>query len=304
MEYIIEKSYVDITGSFEGSVILQLFEKITTEVKNKKQNFDGYIPLKLEEIKELTGLSIGISTISRYIKKLEKKGFVQSKKNKALNNISCYYYNFNEVEKQVEKSKKIQQIDINDFILNVVNNSEVIENKNEIKKIKENNKINVKRFNALRPNINVIKEKKVSLKSNDVNCKGMHQKVNRDLNNNLSVLNYEEVIKNIRNQINYSYLLSEHPFWQEKIDGIVDIISEVYINDYDIKISGQMKPIEAVKSVFRRLDVFKVEIVIEKFEEQVNKIHNIKGYLTTSLYNQVIENDFYWSNRVISDIYK
>lgn len=305
MDYIIEKSYVDITGSFEGSVILQTIENITRKIKNKDKNFDGYIPLSLEDIKRLTGLTVGVTTIRRYVAKLEKKGFILTKKDKALNNINCYYCNTSEIKNQVKKQKKPVKCNINNFISEFYKKIETKEEEKIKKDIKSNKKIkkdmkNNKKINEnIKNKVKFIGKKEKGLKT--------YENIEKDLKSYEKIkkldFNLEGVKSSIKKQINYEYLIAEHCNWQSEIEGIVDIMMDVYTSEQNIKISSEMKPAKIVKSVFKKLDYGNIEAVIQKFKKQVKKIYSIKNYLVTSLYNQAIENGFYWGNQVKSDFY-
>ncbi len=81
--------------------------------------------------------------------------------------------------------------------------------------------------------------------------------IKRNYKNNISCsTNYYEDIKlKVKEQINYDYILSEHDTWKGEVDGIVEIISDIYVSEHDIRVNGQSKPVEVIRSVFKKLDV-------------------------------------------------
>lgn len=83
-----------------------------------------------------------------------------------------------------------------------------------------------------------------------------------------------------------SSLLLAHPYDQEMVEGIFDLILEkVLSKNGEITIAGDVYPKNLVKSKFLKLNYSHVEYVINCLGKNTTKVRNIKSYLLTSLFN-------------------
>ena len=60
---------------------------------------------------------------------------------------------------------------------------------------------------------------------------------------------------------------------------------------------------DVVKTQFLKLNRSHIEYVMEKLDENTNKIRNIKAYLLTALYNAPMTINSYFRQRVQHDMY-
>ena len=94
---------------------------------------------------------------------------------------------------------------------------------------------------------------------------------------------YREIIKE---NIDYNSLLMAHPYDQEMVEGIYELILETVLSkSEEITIAGDVYPNNLVKSKFLKLNYSHVEYVIACLEKNTTKVRNIKSYLLASLFN-------------------
>lgn len=94
---------------------------------------------------------------------------------------------------------------------------------------------------------------------------------------------YREIIKE---NIDYNSLLMAHPYDQEMVEGIYELILETVLSkNEEITIAGDVYPNNLVKSKFLKLNYSHVEYVIACLEKNTTKVRNIKSYLLASLFN-------------------
>lgn len=94
---------------------------------------------------------------------------------------------------------------------------------------------------------------------------------------------YREIIKE---NIDCNSLLMAHPYDQEMVEGIYELILETVLSkNEEITIAGDVYPNNLVKSKFLKLNYSHVEYVIACLEKNTTKVRNIKSYLLASLFN-------------------
>ena len=94
---------------------------------------------------------------------------------------------------------------------------------------------------------------------------------------------YSEIIKE---NIDYDSLLLAHPYDQEMVEGIFNLILETVLSkNEEITIAGDVYPKNLVKSKFLKLNYSHVEYVINCLGKNTTKVRNIKSYLLASLFN-------------------
>lgn len=86
--------------------------------------------------------------------------------------------------------------------------------------------------------------------------------------------------------IEYNCLLQQYPYDRELVDGIVDIMLEVELNQSkSMLIASATYPTELVRSRFLKLSAEHIQYVIDCFNKNTTKVGNIKKYLMTALFN-------------------
>ena len=107
----------------------------------------------------------------------------------------------------------------------------------------------------------------------------------------------------IKENIDYDNLLITHPFEQELIQGIYELILEtVLCQNEEILIASNWYPVQLVKSKFLKLRYSHIEYVIECLKKNTSKVKNIKKYMLAALFNAPATIDGYYQAEVNHDM--
>lgn len=134
-----------------------------------------------------------------------------------------------------------------------------------------------------------------------------------DLNNTYPILSgcdaegmrertqYEEYF---RKSLDIDLLLQDNPHEEETILGILDLMVDVVCSSQKtVRIAGDDKPAEAVKSQFMKLDHSHMEYILHCLHENTTKVRNMKQYLLATLYNAPATISSYYQAWVNNDFY-
>ena len=140
-----------------------------------------------------------------------------------------------------------------------------------------------------------------NLQSNNTNYN------NTDFNNTNPILSEdEERIRYetyLKQQLNVPVLKKEYPTSQEMIDGMVELILDVLCSkNRRIRIAGEDKPINVVKSRFMKLNIEHMRYVVRCFQLNTTKIRSIKQYMLAALYNAPATMKSYYQAEVNYDM--
>lgn len=106
----------------------------------------------------------------------------------------------------------------------------------------------------------------------------------------------------IADNIEYGYLKERYPY-EGMVDDILELMTEVVTsNKATIRVSGEDKPQDIVKSTFLKLTSSHIEYVMESMSKNTIKANNIKAYMITVLYNAPKTINAYYSNLVNHDM--
>ena len=107
----------------------------------------------------------------------------------------------------------------------------------------------------------------------------------------------------IKENIDYDNLLITHPFEQELIKGIYELILEtVLCQNEEILIASNWYPVQLVKSKFLKLRYSHIEYVMECLKKNTSKVKNIKKYMLAALFNAPTTIDGYYQAEVNHDM--
>ena len=140
-----------------------------------------------------------------------------------------------------------------------------------------------------------------NLQSNNTNYN------NTDFNNTNPILSEDEERLRyetyLKQQLNVPVLKKEYPTSQEMIDGMVELILDVLCSkNRMIRIAGEDKPINVVKSRFMKLNIEHMRYVIRCFQLNTTKIRSIKQYMLAALYNAPATMKSYYQAEVNYDM--
>jgi len=108
---------------------------------------------------------------------------------------------------------------------------------------------------------------------------------------------YSDIIKG---NIEYDFLCLDHS--TERVAEILELLLDAVCSARKhIRIGGEERPAESVKQRFMKLGRFHIEYVLDSFSKNTTKIHNIKAYLLTALYNAPTTMNNYYAAEVNHD---
>lgn len=112
---------------------------------------------------------------------------------------------------------------------------------------------------------------------------------------------YERIIKE---NLDYDTFIQDRHYDRRDIDEIIALMTDVMISHKGtIRVSGEDKPVEVVKSRFMKLDSTHIQYVLDVMKDNPVKVRNIKAYLLASLYNAPVTISNYYSALVNHDMY-
>lgn len=113
--------------------------------------------------------------------------------------------------------------------------------------------------------------------------------------------NVVDIVEYIKQNINYDSLCRSYS--KEVIDGIVDVMTEVFCAQGSLYINRQKMSCKAVQRMYDKLDYDCVVYVLDCIAatSKSHKIKNMKNYLMTALYNAPMTVDVYYAAQVNSD---
>ena len=99
------------------------------------------------------------------------------------------------------------------------------------------------------------------------------------------VMEMEGIEKILKHQIDYPALIEEQPEEKEKIDLIVNLMTEAIQNKTDIRINQSRTAYKTVREQLLSLQKEHIKYVLSVLRENKQKIINLRAYLLSLLYN-------------------
>ena len=262
-----------------------MLDRMSLSLANQWLDEDGkvYINYSLEDI--MTTLNCGKTKAVALLKELDSEsgiGLIE-KKNMGIAKASVFYVmNFVCEDNQTEIAEGEVCSESVEEQPSVVDNSAIRVQKTnpEEHTVFDNrthacSKNELDRVQNLNPNKNNI---------NKTNMSKTILSINLDSEDEIDeIQGYSRIIKE---NIDYDSLLMAHPYDQEMVEGIYDLILETVLSkNAEITIAGDVYPKNLVKSKFLKHNYSHVEYVINCLGKNTTKVRNIKSYLLASLFN-------------------
>lgn len=112
----------------------------------------------------------------------------------------------------------------------------------------------------------------------------------------------ESMREYLEEQLEIEILMEAHPHSRKELNEIFEIILDTLCSHRKtIRIGGEEKPLEVVKSAFMKLDSSHIEYVLDCLKSNTTEIRNIKAYILTTLYNSRFTMDNYYQSRFNHD---
>ncbi len=97
---------------------------------------------------------------------------------------------------------------------------------------------------------------------------------------------YQQYYQYFYEQLEIEYLQQDYPYDVDRLENILELVVETVCSKRQIiRVGGDDRPIEVVKSRFMKLDSEHIRYVLDCFKENTTKIRNIRQYMLASLYN-------------------
>lgn len=114
---------------------------------------------------------------------------------------------------------------------------------------------------------------------------------------------YQQYYQYFYEQLGMEYLQKDYPYDVDRLENILELIVETVCSKRQIiRIGGDDRPIEVVKSRFMKLDSEHIRYVLDCFKENTTKIRNIRQYILASLYNAPTTIESYFDALVRHDM--
>lgn len=124
----------------------------------------------------------------------------------------------------------------------------------------------------------------------------------REAKGNETVLRerYRELIAE---NIAYDALLTDYPYEQDTLEEILELLVDVVCTTKSsVRISGDDKPAEVVRSQFLKLNSEHIRFVVGGLKENTTRIRNMRQYLLATLYNAPLTIGNYYRSLVSHDM--
>ncbi|MCI6960920.1 MAG: replication initiator protein A [Clostridiales bacterium] len=107
-----------------------------------------------------------------------------------------------------------------------------------------------------------------------------------------------------REELEIPILIQGNPSEKETLEGILDLLAETCSSKRKmIRIAGDDKPIEIVKSRLMKVNSLHIQYVLDCLKENTTYVRDMKQYLLTTLFNAPVTIDPYYQARVNHDMY-
>ena len=107
-----------------------------------------------------------------------------------------------------------------------------------------------------------------------------------------------------RRSLEYDILLQNNPYEKETLEGILELLVDTCCSHKAyIRIAGDNKSGEVVRSRFMKLDSSHIQYVLSCLKENTTDVRNIRQYLLAALYNAPTTISAYYQAKVNYDFY-
>ena len=111
----------------------------------------------------------------------------------------------------------------------------------------------------------------------------------------------QQYLELIHKNIEYPFLLQEYR--KEELDELVELMVDTICSQRSvIRIAGDDRPKEVVKSRLLKLDYSHIRYVLDSLNKNCSKIRNVKQYLLAVLYNAPLTINNYYQQLVNHDM--
>lgn len=227
-----------------------MLDRLSLSVKNDWRDDDGkvYIYMTLDSVEEMMGCARQKAVA--LVKELADFGLIEKKKQGLCKPTRIYVKNFVRVWKSYSQEFE-----------NHTSGSLKITPPDEWKSYSNNTEINYTDINKTNPILSA-------------------EAVDKDEDERASYYEY------FKEQLCFEALIIDHPYDKDMLEEILELIVDTVCSKRkQIRIAGDDKPVNVVKSSFMKLDKSHIDYVLSCMKESSPDIRNIKQYILAALYN-------------------
>lgn len=119
----------------------------------------------------------------------------------------------------------------------------------------------------------------------------------KDMDERASYRNY------LNSQLDMEIMYERYPYDRETLDAIMDLMLDVVCSKRrTIRIAGDDKPVNVVKSQFLKINSMHLEYVMDCMKKNPAKVRNIKQYLLAAIYNAPLTMQSYYQAWLNNDM--
>ena len=102
----------------------------------------------------------------------------------------------------------------------------------------------------------------------------------------VGILEWNTCLSKYKRQVEYDTLLFDHPEWQERLDELLELMTEASCCPAPTqRIGGCQVATEVVRARYAKIDMFIMDYIFDKLSTTIQPIRNIRQYLRTVLFH-------------------
>ena len=102
----------------------------------------------------------------------------------------------------------------------------------------------------------------------------------------VGILEWNSCLSKYKRQVEYDTLLFDHPEWKERLDELLELMTEASCCPAPTqRIGGCQVSTEVVRARYAKIDMFIINYIFDKLSTTIQPIRNIRQYLRTVLFH-------------------
>ena len=102
----------------------------------------------------------------------------------------------------------------------------------------------------------------------------------------VGILEWNTCLSKYKRQVEYDTLLFDHPEWKERLDELLELMTEASCCPAPTqRIGGCQVSTEVVRARYAKIDMFIIDYIFDKLSTTIQPIRNIRQYLRTVLFH-------------------
>lgn len=120
----------------------------------------------------------------------------------------------------------------------------------------------------------------------------------------IGILEWNSCLAKYKRQVEYDTLLFDHPEWKERLDELLELMTEASCCPTPTqRIGGCQVSTEVVRARYAKIDMFIMDYIFDKLSTTIQPIRNIRQYLRTVLFHAPTTCTHEYNARVRWDFY-